>query len=277
MKVACERPEQHGRSLSQWDCSELALQLVLTGLVVTISTATIRRKLAKHKLKPWRQHLWLSPKVPRDGAFAQTVRQLSELYSRVLTPHELVLCLDEKTSLQPRTRLQPTRPAKPGQPNQVEAEYQRKGALNLFAAFDTRSGRVYAQTERRKRQVEFIAFLAQLEAEIDPTIARIYLVMDNVPMHKGKLVQAWLQQHPRFVCQFVPVHCSWMNQVEQWFSILQRKRFTIADFGGIAQLAAQLQTFVGQWNAKAQAFKWNTHSFDKVLAKCEHLTLQAVA
>jgi len=275
--MACERPEQFGRSLSQWDCAELALQLVRLGLVVTISAATIRRKLIRRKLKPWRHHLWLSPKVPRDAAFAKTVRELSQLYSRVLASTERVLCLDEKTSLQPRSRLHPTRPARAGQPTQVEAEYQRKGALNLFAAFDTRSGRVYARTEPRKRQLEFIAFLDQLDKELDPTIERIHMVMDNVRIHKGKLVQAWLQQHPRYQCHFLPVHCSWMNQVEQWFSILQRKRFTIADFGGLLELAHQLQIFVEQWNAKEHGFKWNNHSFDKILAKCEQVTSHAAA
>src|SRR5271165_1910333 len=167
VKIACERPDKLGRSLSQWDCVELARQLERDGIVESISAATVRRILSKHQLKPWRHHLWLSPKVPRDAAFAQTVLEIVDLYTRPLPASEMVLCVDEKTSLQPRTRKSPTRPAQPGQPVRVEHEYERKGALNLFAAFDTRTGKVYGMTAERKRQAEFIAFLEMLEREID--------------------------------------------------------------------------------------------------------------
>ena len=268
-KITCERPDQYGRSLSQWDCTELALQMVAAGLVVTISAATIRRILYHHKLKPWRFHLWLSPKVARDAVFAQTVRALVTLYTRVLAPHELVLCLDEKTALQPRTRLAPTKPTRPGQITLLEHEYKRVGALNLFAAFDTRSGKVYATSKERKRQIEFIEFLEQLERELDPKLTLVHLVMDNVRMHKGKLVQAWLAAHPRYQCHFPPVHCSWMNQVEQWFSILQRKRFTLTNFASLAELSERLEAFVKEWNEKAHPFNWSSSSASKVLAKCE--------
>lgn len=268
-KIACERPDHYGRSLSQWDCSELALAMVTAGLVVTISAATIRRILANHKLKPWRYHLWLSPKVARDAVFAKTVHALVELYTRVLAATEVVLCLDEKTSLQPRSRLAATRPTRPGQVTLVEHEYKRKGALNLFAAFDTRTGKVYATTKERKRQLEFIEFLELLEGELDQKVTRVHLVMDNLRMHKGKLVQEWLEAHPRYQCHFPPVHCSWMNQIEQWFSILQRKRFTIADFESIAHLAERLEAFVAEWNEKAHPFNWSSASATKVLAKCE--------
>ncbi len=140
----------------------------------SISPETIRRILSSHKLKPWRHHLWLSAKVPRDAGFAQLVRTLVDLYTRLLAKNELVLCVDEKTNLQPRPRLAPTLPARPGRYIRLEHEYKRKGALHLFAAFDTRTGKVYARTEIRKRQVELIAFLSQLEQELPPTRTRVY-------------------------------------------------------------------------------------------------------
>jgi transposase len=186
-----------------------------------------------------------------------------------LEDYEIVLCVDEKTSLQPRPRLSPTLPAQPGRPVRVEHEYQRKGALNLFAAFDTRSGKVYACTADRKRQVEFIAFLEQLDREVPAEKTTIHVVLDNLPMHKGKQVQAWLAQHPRFVFHHPPVHCSWMNQVEQWFSILQRKRLALADFANKAVLAERLLLFVSQWNEHAHSFHWSTKSAAKVMAKCQ--------
>lgn len=269
VKIACERPDHYGRSLCQWDCQELARQLRHDGVVTSISGETVRRILRHHRLKPWRHHLWLSPQVPRDAAFSQAVQEICALYTRALAAHEMVLCVDEKTSLQPRTRKTPTRPAQPGQPVRVEHEYKRKGALNLFAAFDTRTGRVYGHTAERKRQLEFIEFLEKLDREIPATITVIHVVLDNVPMHKGKQVQAWLAKHTRFVFHHPPVHCSWMNQVEQWFGILQRKRLRIADFADKAELAERLQAFIAEWNEHAHPFNWSTKSVAKVMAKCE--------
>ena len=238
------------------------------GVVESISAQTVQRILETHQLKPWRQHLWLSPKVPRDAAFAASVQNVCHLYTRELLPHEMVLSIDEKTSLQPRTRLSPTLPAQPGLPVRVEHEYQRKGALNLFAAFDTRSGKVYGRTAERKRQVEFIAFLEQLDRELPAEKTTVHVVLDNLRMHKGKQVMAWLAKHTRFVFHHPPVHCSWMNQIEQWFSILQRKRLAIADFSDKNELAVKLDAFIVGWNENAHPFNWSTKSVAKVMAKC---------
>jgi hypothetical protein len=266
---ACELPDAAGRSVSQWDCTELARQVIADGIVEAISTQTIQRILARCRLKPWRCHLWLHPRTPRDAAFVQTVREIADLYTQPLTPTEIVLCLDEMTSIQPRHRLAPTRPAQPGRPLQLEHEYVRGGALQLFAAFDTRSGAVYAGQFRRKRQVECIRFLEHLDHLIPATITTIHLIADNVSVHHGQAVRAWLADHPRFRFHFLPVHCSWMNQVEQWFSILRRKRLRTANFTDLADLAAQIEQFIDQWNEAAHPFRWTAASFDKVLASVE--------
>ena len=275
VKVACERPDVVGRSLAQWDSVDLARQLVHDGVVDQISPQTVQRILAHHKLKPWRHPLWLSPKVPRDAAFAAQVQELVTLYTRPSGVWERVLCVDEKTSLQPRTRQSLTLAAQPGQPVRVEHEYARQGALNLFAGFDTRTGKVYATTAERKRQAEFIAFLEHVDREMTPDITRIHVVLDNLRMHKGKQVQAWLTKHPRFVLVFPPVHCSWMHQVEQWFSILQRKRLRIADFADKQHLAERLVAFVAEWNEHAHPFQWSTKSVAKVMAQCENAMAKA--
>jgi hypothetical protein len=269
VKIACERPDDLGRSLSQWDCTEIARQLVRDGVVKSISRETVRQILLHHRLKPWRQKMWLSAKVPRDAAFAEQVQGICDLYTRPLRPDEVVLCVDEMTSLQPRPRRSPTKAAKEDQPTLVEHEYGRCGALNLFAAFDTRTGKVYGHTAARQRQVEFIAFLEQLEDEIPASVKTIHIVLDNVRMHKGKQVQAWLTKHDRFVFDHPPVHCSWMNQVEQWFSILRRKRLRIADFADKEKLAERLMAFIGQWNETAHPFNWTSKSVAKVMAKCQ--------
>lgn len=269
VKIACERPDMMERSLSQWDCIELAHQVIAAKITGSISASTVRRILNSHKLKPWRYHLWLSPKAPRDEAFVKSIKEISSLYTRPLNPDEMVLCVDEKTNLQPRPRKSKTLPAKPELPVRVEHEYERKGALNLFAAFDTRTGRVWGQTSERKRQEEFIAFLEYLDQEIPPSITTIHLVLDNLSIHKGKKVQAWLTKHQRFLFHHPPVHCSWINQVEQWFSILQRKRLKISDFADKKALSERLQAFISEWNTKAHPFSWSEKSTLKVIAKSQ--------
>jgi transposase len=177
----------------------------------------------------------------------------------------MVLSLDEKTSLQPRPS--PTLPAQPhNRLNRHEHAYQRAGALHLFAALDTRSGRVYGQRYDCKRQAECIAFLEYLDREVPEPIRTIHLVCDNVSTHHGQEVTRWIAKPPRFVVHFTPVHCSWMNQVEQWFSILQRKRLRISDFESKDHLRAKLNQFIEEWNQQAHPFNWSKQSVAKIMA-----------
>jgi transposase len=269
VRRACELPEQAGRSLSQWDCAELARQLVIDEVVAAISPQTVQRILAANRLKPWRSHVWLHPRTPRDATFAAQVRAVADLLTRLLDDHEVVLSLDEMTSLQPRPRRAPTRPAQPGRPVQVEHEYRRAGATHLFAAFDTRSGRVYGVTTRRKRQVEYLTLLEHLDQSIPAAITTIHLLADNVSVHHGKLARQWLAAHPRFVAHFTPVHCSWMHPVEQWFGIFRRKRLRSPNFSNLPALQRAIHQFIAEWNELAHPFRWTSCSFEKILAKLD--------
>ena len=130
VKLACERPDSRGRPLSQWNCPDLARQLKADGLVEDISAETVGCILQSHKLKPWRHHLWLSVNTPRDEQFAKQVQGIVDLYTRRLSDWEMVLCLDEKTNLQPRPRLAPTLPTRSSLPTRLEHEYKRAGALH---------------------------------------------------------------------------------------------------------------------------------------------------
>lgn len=210
----------------------------------------------------------MSPKAPRDETYYASVREIMRLYTRAPVPGERVLCVDEKTSIQPRPRATPTRPARPGNiPNLLEHEYRRTGALHLFAAFDIQSGHVSALCSPERRQMEFIAFLAQLGAETPRNIRTIHLVLDNSSIHRGGRVKEWLVRHPRFQAHFTPVGCSWLNQVEQWFSLLQQGRFRIVDFASLDALRAKILQFVREWNTEAHAFNWTSKSGAKVLAR----------
>jgi len=270
VKLACELPDLRGRSLSLWTCAELARSLKDGGIVARISPQSVQRILESQRLKPWRVHYWLSPKTPRDQTFRERVLDIMDLYTRPLGPHERVFSLDEKTSLQPRTRTAATRPPQPGLvPARLEHEYQRKGALQLFAAFDVRSGEVIGILRRRKRQDEFIELLQEIDRTTPGHITLIHLLCDNLSVHHGKKVRAWLAKHPRFCMHFTPVHCSWMNQVEQWFSILQRKRLVAPNFEDLDDLEAKILAFIAEWNGAAHPFNWTSKSFDKVLAKVD--------
>jgi hypothetical protein len=177
--------------------------------------------------------------------------------------------VDEKTSLQPRTRKHANRPARPDTPVRVEHEYRRSGALQLFGAFDIRSGNVIGVCRPRKRQEDFIALLTEIERQTPTSITLIHIVCDNLRMHSGRKVLAWLELHPRFRFHFTPVHCSWMNQIEQWFSILQRKRLSAPNFRDLEHLESKLHSFIAEWNVHAHPFRWSKASFAKVLAAAE--------
>ena len=125
--------------------------------------------------------------------------------------------------------------------------------------------------------MEFIQFLEKLDAEVPAHITLIHVVLDNLRVHKGKQVLAWLEKHPRFKFHFPPVHCSWMNQVEQWFSILQRKRLTIADFASKKDLETKILQFIEEYNRRARPFNWSTKSVAKVMAKAEAEVQRAAA
>jgi transposase len=186
---------------------------------------------------------------------------------RRLRPDELVLSVDEKTSLQPRPRRHPTLPAQPHNlPNGHEHEDTRAGALNLFAAVDPRAGKGYGHCDERKRQREFIAWLEGLAVEIDKGMHTMHLVCDHVRTQHGQEVRQWIANHPRFVFHFTPGPCSWMNQVEQWFSIRQRRRLRIVDFESKDHLRAKLEPFSREGNQHAHPFKGSTKSVAKVMA-----------
>ena len=267
--LACTLPDDASRPVGQWDATELARQLVADTVVDAISPATVRRILRRQRLRPWRYHFWLHPRRPQDAAFLAQVREIADLYTRPPSPDETVICFDELTALAPRPRTAATRPAQPGRPVQVEHEYRRDGALNVFAAFDITDGSVSAYLCRRKRAQELLRFLDLLDGQLGPELTTVHLVCDNVSTHHSKALARWLATHPRFVIHYPPAHCSWMNQVEQWLSILTRKRLRMPRVADLAALGAAITAFIADWNAHPHPFRWTIRSFAKIIAKVE--------
>jgi len=267
VRLACERPDLLGRSLSPWDGPELARQLIAAGIVANISAATVRRMLAAPQLNPWRQPVWLSPQPPRDAAFYATVSELLALDTRPRGPDALVWSVDETTSLQPRPRQHPPQSAQPKHvPTRYEHEDQRAGALNRLAAFDTRSGKVDGQGYERKRQREGLACLEPWEAEMDERLRTIPLVCDHVSTHPGQAGRPWLAKQARVVLPCTPVHGAWLNHVAHWCSSLPRTRVRMVEFESKDHLRAQLDQFIKEGNQPAHPFNGSTKSVAKIMA-----------
>ncbi len=273
VKLACERPDQFGRSLSEVG---IALSWLVSCRTMALSPPFPSRPSAR----------FCSPISSGHGALTCGSRlrclAISISLSRfsfwwISTPARSQTgkescVLMKKPMCSRATALLRHFLRAPLLPTRVEHEYKRGGALHLFAAFDTRTGKVTAQTFVRKRQVEFIALLTQLDKELPTSVRQIHLVLDNSSIHHGKQAQQWLALHSRFVCHFLPTHCSWMNQIEQWFSILQRKRLHISDFSDLPHLAERLMAFITEWNTHAHPFNWSTKSATRVMSKYEVFT-----
>jgi hypothetical protein len=234
---------------SSWDGTARARELIAERNVEDLSAVTVRRILTAHHLNPWRHHACLHPKQPREATFSAVLAELIDLYMRRLGADELVLSVDEKTSLHPRPRSSPTLPAQPPHlPNRYEHEYTRAGGLNLLAASDTRAGQVYGPWYTCKRPREFITFLEHLDREIAEPIQTIHLVCDHVSTPQGKDVTRWFANQPRCVVHFTPVPCAWMNQVERWFSIFrQHMAFSAVSFVHGSRVRQTLGATIGEF------------------------------
>lgn len=258
--IACEPPEQRSVPLSRWSSQELAVQAISEGLVETISSSTVRRWLAADAIKPWRYRSWI---FPRDPDFASKAARVLDLYERSfegvpLGADDYVISADEKSQLQALHRCHPGRPAGPGRVSRVEFEYERGGTLAYMAAYDVHAARLFGSVADKTGIVPFMA-LAETVMSTEPyaSAANVYWVVDNGSSHNGqrsidRMAAAW----PNARLIHLPVHASWLNQIEVVFSIIQRKVIRPADFADLAALADRLVRFQERYNQTAQPFDW---------------------
>ncbi len=219
-----------------------------------ISASQIWRILTDLDLKPWQSRSWLTS---HDPDFWEKASDVCGLY---LDPPDngLVLSVDEKTGMQAKSRINPTKGPRPGLTERKEFEYRRNGTACLFAALDVWTGEIISQTKERNRSVEFISFLKHLD-QVTPDELTLHLVLDNGPSHTSNETREWLD-HPdrkeRFKVHHTPTHASWLNQVELFFSILSRQLLRRGEFGSVDELAAKVMTFITDYNHKAKPFRW---------------------
>jgi transposase len=242
--------EEHPVVDSQWSHSELAAAMAAAS--IPISASQIGRILAADDVKPHRVQGWLTRRDTPE--FWERAADVCGLY---LSPpaNAVVLSIDEKTGIQAKSRKHPTQPLGPGRVERREFEYVRHGTASLIAALDVATGRVAATDVARNDSVHFIEFLEQIEASIDPDLA-IHVVLDNGSSHRSKVTKKWFVEHPRFVVHHTPVHASWLNQVEAFFSILTRKILKRGEFDSRDDLVARMLAFIEHRNTTAKPFKW---------------------
>ena len=217
-----------------------------------ISASQIGRILADLDLKPHRVRGWLTRRP--DPAFFTKAAEVCDLY---LDPpgRSMVVCVDEKTAIAARSRKHPDQPCRPGRIARREFEYVRHGTVSIIAALHVHTGEVLTEQITRNDSATFIAFLAMLDAHIQPELT-IHLVLDNGSSHTSKATKKWLREHPRFQPHYTPAHASWLDQAELFFSILTRRLLRRGQFTSPQELADKIENFTIVYNRTAKPFRW---------------------
>lgn len=258
--LACELPHRHRLPLARLSLSEIQREVIRRGLVASIGETTLWRWLSEDAIRPWCHRSWI---FPRDPAFAEKAGPILDLYAGVwqgqpLAASDCVVSTDEKTSIQARRRVHPSLPPAPGEPTRVEHEYRRQGAWAYLAAWDVRRAKVHGRCESSTGIVPFERLVQQvMDQEPYRSAPRVFWIMDNGSSHRGQRCAARLAKRwPSIIAVHTPVHASWLNQVEIYFSIVQRKVLTPNDFHGLAELEDRLLRFQTHYEQVAQPFEW---------------------
>jgi len=258
--MACEPPASRDVPLSRWSSSELADQAVVEGLVASVSASTVRRWLAEDAIKPWQYRSWI---FPRDPDFAAKAARVLDLYARVwegkkLGSNDYVISADEKSQLQALSRCHPSLAAGSGRATRVEFEYDRHGTLAYFGAYDVHHARLIGMIAPTTGIAPFSELVAKvMSTEPYASARRVFWVVDNGSSHCGRasitrMSAAW----PTATLVHLPVHASWLNQIEIVFSVIQRKVIRPADFADLDALTERLVAFETRYNITARPFDW---------------------
>jgi hypothetical protein len=258
--LACELPAISGVPLSRWSTGDIARHIRSTGVVATISEATVWRWLNEDAIRPWQHRTWI---FPRDPQFAAKAGRILDLYERhwngkALKNDEYVMSADEKTSIQARKRCHPTLPALPDSAMKVEHEYERCGAWAYLAAMDVHRAKFYGRCERKGGIAPFDRLVDQVMTQPPYSEARhVFWIVDNGSSHRGiKSCLRLKSKYPNLILVHGPVHASWLNQIEIYFSILQRKALTPNDFASLAALEERILGFQRYYESIAKPFEW---------------------
>ena len=257
--LACALPAESGVPLSRWSGPDLARELSAR-CQISVSASTIGRWLARDALKPWQHRSWISV---RDPEFATRAARALDLYAgiwdgRPLGAGDYVICADEKTSIQARCRCHPTLPPGKARAMRVEHDYERRGAVAYLAAWDVHRGQVAGRCEDTTGIAPFARLVEQvMTTEPYASAGRVFWIVDNGSSHRGassaeRMASTW----PNAQLIHLPVHASWLDQAEIYFSVVQRKVLTPSDFTGLDQIRDRLAAFEARYNQIARPFTW---------------------
>jgi hypothetical protein len=275
--IACELPATSGVPLSRWSAEEVAREVIARGIVAEISGTTIWRWLSEDAIRPFYHRSWI---FPRDPELAEKASLVLDLYEGrwegvPLGDEEYVISADEKTSIQARRHPNPTLPTGEGRKTRVEHEYERKGALAYLAAWDVHRAKLFGRCEPKNGIEPFGRLVDEVMREEPYASAdRVFWVVDNGSSHRGAASVKRLEgafSNLRLI--HLPVHASWLNQIEIYFSIVQRKVLTPNDFADLDVLAERLLAFQERYEQAAEPFAWKftRHDLDRLLSRlAEH-------
>jgi transposase len=229
---------------THWSCRKLAVNL-------QISKDMVHRVWQEAGLKPHRLERYMASDDP------DFERKAADILGLYLNPpqHAAVFCVDEKTAIQALDRLDPVLPLSPGRAERHGFEYYRHGTLSLYAALDTKTGRVHGKTAARHTSQDLVGFLGEVVGQCRPK-QEIHIILDNLSAHKTQAVRDFLEIHPRVRLHFTPTYSSWLNQVEIWFAKIERDVIARGVFTSVTDLARKLRRYINAYSANARPIRW---------------------
>lgn len=247
-----EKPKGH----THWSCRTMAAR-------VGVSHATVQRIWHDLGLQPHRVDAF---KISNDPRFTEKLIDVVGLY---LNPPEkaVVLCMDEKSSIQALDRTQASLPMVKGRAGTITHDDKRHGTTTLFAALDVLTGKIIGQCLPRHRHEEFLIFLKTIDSEV-PKPLQVHLILDNYATHKHPEVTKWLARHARFHLHFTPTSSSWLNQVERWFRDLTERNLRRGIFGSVPDLITSIENYLEAHNDHPKPYVW-TATAEDILAKVQ--------
>ena len=229
---------------THWSTRKLAREMGINHMLVA-------RTWQKHGIKPHRIEKYLSSP---DPDFESKAADIIGLYLKP-PQHAIVLCIDEKTAIQALDRKDPVLPMSPGRAERHGFEYHRHGTLSLYAAFNVKNGKVLGKTTKRHTSQEFIAFLTDVLAPLNKD-QQVHIILDNLSAHKSKKVDQFLVDYPNVKFHFTPTYSSWLNQVELWFSKIERDLIYRGIFKSTKDLSMKIMNYIKQYNKGSKPVKW---------------------
>jgi transposase len=264
--IACELPAQHDVPLSRFSLADIKDAIYQQNALLNISKSTIWRWLTEHVIHPWQYRSWI---FPRDPEFLEKATRVLDLYEgfwegKPLGPDDYIISADEKTSIQAREGIHGIVPPGPGRPMLVEHEYHRHGALAYLAALDVSSGQIIGRVDETTGIKPFMKLVRMVMGREPYRHARrVFWVVDNGSSHRPNTFPERLHDaYPNAIAVHLPIHASWLNQIEIFFSIIQRKLLTPNYFAGVNILRDAILRFQSKYNHTAQPFNWHFTASD---------------